>query len=437
MRLVRWVFWPLVAAFALLSPALAQNGLQRFERDIKPQLEFEKFTYRSATALGANGFVLNDVVAVLPPSRETGDKASTIKVDKVIVEEFDFDRVPPKRLPGSKESKADDDMPRFAKIRFEGLSGDDDMQGLLARYGIPRVPVDAVLDYRLDVPTKVLTVNKIELELRGLARLELNLVLDGISDKKSTLEGAKDDGRLRSAALVIDDKGLLVQLLPAVARANGGTAEIWVGLAQASLQGFAENQGPETLKALDAIVSFLGDWRQPKGPIRISIRPPRTTGLDDLPKLLEPNGLTDVLALTATYEGTRPGAATSGGGGGMTQPPQRTPRTQRPPREEQGEVRRLTGKAAWDTVVGNTLTGRAGGKTYHDLYRADGTLASLQDGEITPGKWAMDGDKVCTSRGSQARTCYEVVASGRTITLTDSSGRGLRATLLRGNPRDL
>ena len=46
--------------------AEAQNGLQRFEKDIKPQLEFKSLTYDKAAPLGDKGFTLSNVVAVVP-----------------------------------------------------------------------------------------------------------------------------------------------------------------------------------------------------------------------------------------------------------------------------------------------------------------------------------------------------------------------------------
>ena len=52
-------------------------------------------------------------------------------------------------------------------------------------------------------------------------------------------------------------------------------------------------QGSPTLKALDGVVSFITDWKQPKGPIRIAITPAKTAGMADLEKVMEPNGLTD------------------------------------------------------------------------------------------------------------------------------------------------
>src|SRR5580765_242656 len=119
-----------VLAWAPLT-AIAETGLERFEREIKPQFELEKFSYASAQTLGDTGFVLNDVLAVMPANAATGDKASTLKIDKVTVEALDFDRM--KKID-------DDDMPRFAKVRLEGMTGDEEMFAALDPYGVPRVP---------------------------------------------------------------------------------------------------------------------------------------------------------------------------------------------------------------------------------------------------------------------------------------------------------
>ena len=118
-------------------------------------------------------------------------------------------------------------MPRFAKLRFEGMTGDDEMFTALAPYGVPKVPVDIVLDYRIDPKEKVLTLSTLELNLRGQAKLNLALVMDGISDKSSAMEDAKDDGKLRTASLVLDDTGLLAKLLPAVAKEEGPSPRRW------------------------------------------------------------------------------------------------------------------------------------------------------------------------------------------------------------------
>lgn len=303
MRIVAAALWALLI-LGFIQAASAQNGLQRFETEVKPQLEFKSFTYGSAAAQGPAGFVLNDVVAVLPASEATGDKETTIKIDKVTVEALDFDRL--------KKDSPPDLAPRFAKFAFQGMAGDDEAFAMLAPYGISKAPVDLALDYLIDPDKKVLTISKLEVNLRGQSRMTLALIMDGIDDKTSQMETAQDDGRLRTATLEIADTGLLAKVVPAIAKDQGTTAEALVAMTVGPITAFATGQGSPTLKALDGVVSFITDWKQPKGPIKIAITPAKSAGVDDLEKVLEPNGLTTVLGLTVDYAGTRAGAATDG-----------------------------------------------------------------------------------------------------------------------------
>lgn len=303
MRAVWRAFLGALLVVCLAATASAQNGLERFEKDIKPQLELKKFTYADARPLGTSGFILNDVVAVIPASEATNDKETTVKIEKLTVEELDFERL--------KKSSKDDESPRFAKLKMEGMTGDDELFSSLEPYGVPRVPVDIALDYRIDPAAKVLTVNTLEINLRGQAKINLALVMDGISDK-SDIGSAKDDGRLRSASLTLDDKALLAKLVPALAKEEGTTAGELVGGALEALAGFAEMQTGETLKALDAVSSFLLDWKAPKGPLVLGLKPTKTAGLDDLDKIAVPNALSTIFGFTATYPATRAGAAKAG-----------------------------------------------------------------------------------------------------------------------------
>jgi hypothetical protein len=303
MKLIRALSTAVLAWLLLVGGAWADNGLERFEREIKPQIQLEKLTYGNAQPVGDKGFVLNDVVAVLPASPATAGKASTLKIDKVTVDDMDFDRM---------KNLNDDEMPRYAKLRLEGMSGDDEMFTLLDPYGIPRVPIDMALDYRLDGAAKVFTLNKLEVALRGQGKLALALVIDGVSDKSSKVADAKDDGRLRTASLTIDDTGLLAKLLPPLAKEQGQTAEGMVAIGLVTLAAFCDGQGPATLKALDAIASFIADWKAPKGPLVVSLAPTKTAAIADLDKVMEPNALVDVFGLSATYAGTREGSAKTG-----------------------------------------------------------------------------------------------------------------------------
>lgn len=284
------------------SSAWAQDGLQRFEKEVKPQLELKSFTYKTGTAVGTSGFVLTDVVAVVPANAATGDKESTVKIDRIAVDELDFDRL--------KKDAKDDEAPRFAKLKLEGMTGDDEVFAALVPYGVPKVPVDVALDYRIDGKEKVLTLKTLEVSLRGQGKLTLALVVDGISDKSS----AMDDGKLRTASLTIDDTGLLAKVLPAMAKEESTEAQEIVNTALMTIAGFSTIQGPPTLKMLDAVSSFIADWKAPKGPLALGLKPTAKAGMEDLDKIMKPNALVDLFGFSATYPGTRPGAAKTGAG---------------------------------------------------------------------------------------------------------------------------
>lgn len=284
----------------LATGAWAQDGLQRFEKELKPQLEFKSLTYKTAIAVGTSGFVLTDVVAVIPANPTTGDKESTIKIEKFAVDELDFDRL--------KKDAKDDEAPRFARLKIEGMTGDDEIFTALAPYGVPKLPVDIALDYNIDGKAKVLTLKTLEVSLRGQGKLTLALVIDGISDKSS----AMDDGKLRTASLTIDDTGLIAKVLPAAAKEQGAKPQELVDTALNLLVGFAALQGPPTLKGLDAVASFVADWKSPKGPLVVGLKPVKTAGMDDLDKIMVPNALVDLFGFTATYPGTKAGAAKAG-----------------------------------------------------------------------------------------------------------------------------
>jgi len=303
MRLIGFVATAVLAWTVLTTGVLAQNGLERFEREIKPQIQLEKLAYGGAQPLGDAGFVLTDVVAVIPANPTTGDKASTLRIDRLTVDALDFDRM---------KDINDDEVPRFARLRIEGMTGDEEMFAALAPYGVPRVPVDVVLDYRLDGLAQTFTLNKLEISLRGQAKLGLNLVIEGVSEKASEAADTMDDGRVRTASLTIDDSGLLARLLPPLAQEQGQTAEGVVGMALVTLAAFCEGQGPATLKALDAIASFIGDWKSPKGTLVIKLEPAKTAALSDIDRIMEPNALIDIFGLSTSYPATRDGAAKAG-----------------------------------------------------------------------------------------------------------------------------
>lgn len=417
-------FWRTLVLLLGLSlfatmPAQAQNGLQRFEKDIKPQLEFKSLTYDKAAPVGDKGFTLSNVVAVVP-AEATGGKDSTIKIEKVTVEEIDFDRL--------KDTGKKDDMPLFAKIRIEGMTGDDDLSGMLESFGIPKAPVDVVLDYRLNPADKVLTISKLEMGLQGQGSLSLSLVLDGVSDKASEAAGAKDTASLRSASLVYTDVGLLSQLVPAVAKQQGMAADAMVAMAVAPIGAFAANKGPGTVKALDALASFIADWKKPKGPITVSVTPAKSASINDLDKIEEPNALTDIFGLKIEYAGARTGAA----GGVAPSTGGQSAAAAAPPADKT-----MTGAEAWLTIIGNTVTGKIDGEEIFEHYRKDGTLTLMEGSSLTKGKWSLEGERVCFKYPDEDKDCQTISRTGDEVTFKRKDKSGYRLKVLQGNPKNL
>lgn len=400
--------------------AQAQNGLQRFEKDIKPQLEFKSLTYDKAAPVGDKGFTLSNVVAVMPASA-TGGQDSTIKIEKVTVEEIDFDRM--------KDTGKKDEIPLFARLRIEGMTGDDDLSGMLESFGIPKAPVDLALDYRLNPADKVLTISKLEMGLQGQGSLSLSMILDGVSDKASEAAGAKDTASLRSASLVYTDVGLLSQLVPAVAKQQGMAADAMIAMAVAPIGAFAANKGPGTVKALDGIASFIADWKKPKGPITISVAPAKSASINDLDKIEQPNALTDIFGLKVEYAGTRAGAA---GGVAASSGGQSAAAAAAPPADKT-----MTGAEAWLTLIGNTVTGKVDGEEIFEHYRKDGTLALMEGSEITKGKWSLEGERVCFKYPDEDKDCQTISRTGDEVTFKRKDKSGYRLKVLQGNPKNL
>jgi hypothetical protein len=397
------------------AEAWAQNGLERFEKEIKPQLEFKSLTYKGAP-LGDKGFTLSDVVAVVPGSAATGGQDSTVKIDKVTVEEIDFARL--------KDSGKNDDLPLFAKMKIEGMTGDDQIGGMMESFGVPKVPVDITLDYRLDPASKVLSLNNLAVALRGQASLSLAMVVEGLSDKASEAPGAKDNSRLKSATLVYDDKGLLAQLLPAVAKQQSTTPDALVMMAAAPIGIFAAGKAPDTMKALDALVSFIGDWKKPQGPLKISVAPSKSASMNDLDKIEQPNALSEIFGLKIEYAGTRAGAAGGSATAAAAAPPAAGDKT-------------LSGAEAWMTLIGNTVTGKLDGEVIFEYYRKDGTLSLLEGNDITKGKWTLEGEKVCFKYPDEDKDCQTLSRTGDDVTFMRKGGKGYRLKVVEGNPKNL
>lgn len=271
------------------APAEAADGLALFESVIKAKLPAGALSYGSAAALGPSGFVLNDAVITPPADAKTGSKPMPIAIQTIAVEDLDFDHL------------AKDEPPEFARLHLDGISvpGDAITGFDLTKLGPVPLLGDLVLDYRAEPGREMFTLSRLELTLRGLGRLEVSLILDGVTPKDAgNPDGAKDKTSLRSATIVYDDASLLAKLMPLLVSDQKTSAADFVAGATILLEGLKKDQDANAQAALTTVIAFLGDWQHPKGPLRVTINPPtRTTGAD-FDKLTA-----DKLGLVVSYAG--------------------------------------------------------------------------------------------------------------------------------------
>ncbi|MBM3547420.1 MAG: hypothetical protein FJX54_10725 [Alphaproteobacteria bacterium] len=288
--------WTLV--FTLLTAPASADGLSRFEQELKPKIPPELgLTYGRATALGASGFTLEEVRATIKDDTP-GSAPTPVSIRRLTVEDLDFD--------GAKGK----DGPNFLKMRAEGIKASGEFEDWLKRYGLADGSADLIVDYRFEPARKVLTLNKLEVVLPGLARFELGLIMDNVlPDSVSKPDAAMDEATLRTATLVYEDSSLLRKALPALAAEEKKSVDAWLAETLEVIAVFADGQGPRTLAVYDALASFLRDHAAPKGPFRITVSPPANVSAKDMDKLTVTNAIVDVFGLSASYAGTRAGAA--------------------------------------------------------------------------------------------------------------------------------
>jgi hypothetical protein len=284
---------------SLLALPAAADGLARFKEAIKDAPP-EAMTFKSAKALGDNGFVLEGVVVTPPPNATPAGKTEPIEIKRIAVEDFDFAAVD-KNAP-----------PKFIKMRAEGIviaAKPAEGVDLKELTGIYKITADFQLDYRLDPEKKTMTLSRLELDLNGLARLELSMVLDGVSaESVDKPEAAMNDATLRTATLLFEDRSMFSKVLPAAAKMQNIEPDAMVKIGKVMLDGLRVGQGTATLAVLDALGSYLEDYKQPKGPLRVTLNPPGKVSATELSGITNPDDAIKAMGLVVSYAGTRPQA---------------------------------------------------------------------------------------------------------------------------------
>jgi hypothetical protein len=281
----------------LAGPASA-DGLSRFEKSIKPQIPAGALTYKSSKALGDSGFVLEGVVVTPPPTdKDSKDPPQPINIKTITVEDLDFDAIE-KQQP-----------PLYAKLRIEGIATGSNPGGafdLKQLAGLDKLAADFQLDYRLVPDKQTFTLNRMELNLTGLARLETSMVLDGVSaDIAAKPTDAMDNAALRTANIVYDDHSLLAKALPILAAMQGSDPKALIAMATLMLDGARADQSAATQKDIDTLVAFVEDYQKPKGPLKIALNPPDKVTNAQLTDAKTADDYVKLLGIEVSYAGTR------------------------------------------------------------------------------------------------------------------------------------
>jgi len=99
---------------------------------------------------------------------------------------------------------------------------------------------------------------------------------------------------------------------------------------------------------------------------------------------------------------------------------------------------KITGRAAIDRLVGNTMTGTLEGSPYFAFYDKDGAVRMQASGDVTAGKWAADGDDLCEEFPDDGdETCYRLELDGNSGIMTDEDGAVYKIDIIPGNPKKL
>ncbi|HYM72261.1 MAG TPA: hypothetical protein VET89_04720 [Stellaceae bacterium] len=285
------------AGLAMAGPAAA-DGLAKFEKTLKPQIPPDTLTYKSAKALGDDGFILEGVVITTPPSDPAkGDKSEPVTIKTITVEDLDFDSI------------EKNEAPLNAKLRLEGVAVGNNPGGgidLKQMTGIDKLSADFQLEYKLDTDKETFTLSRLELNLNGLGRLELSMIVDGVSAEAITKpDAAMNDAELRTASVVYDDKSLLGKAVPIAAVMQGSDAKAVIEMAKTTLDAMKEGQSEDSKKAIDSLVAYLQDYEKPKGPLRITLNPPDKASMASLEKAKTADEIVKALGLTVNYPGKR------------------------------------------------------------------------------------------------------------------------------------
>jgi hypothetical protein len=277
---------------------------------------------------------------------------------------------------------------------------------------------------------------------RDIGSIGLKLGLGGINKSVFT-NGNKDErlmsllgGSVSGLEVKFVDGGAAAKVLAFAAAQQGKTPDA-LKAETAAMAGqlipMMLGGHPSAAKIAEQVSAFISN---PKG-ITVSAKP-KAGALPFMQAmtLLEPKAFLDAVDVAVLADGAPAAVAAVPAAPAVSAAPAPRPAG---PAPAPAAVGRLTGAAAWNALIGNSITGKSEeGDPLTEFYLPNGTVKQLIDDEISTGKWALRGQEICFEYPEDDdETCYKLVVDGNIATFTDEDGAGRRYTVEKGNPKKL
>lgn len=97
----------------------------------------------------------------------------------------------------------------------------------------------------------------------------------------------------------------------------------------------------------------------------------------------------------------------------------------------------LTAAAAWNRIVGNTVSGTTPDGPYSEFFAPDGRLMIVDNDGKAGGRWTLRDARVCTQVDDDDEECRNVEVTGSTGAFVDEAGSRYPFDIVAGNPKGL
>ena len=348
------------------------------------------------------------------------------------------------------DGTADGDVPLKTTAVIENLvvelpPGSPPAQSLKAA-GYDKLDLGFTFSSAYDPAQKTLAIDDFKLSGANMGSLALKFVLGGID--KTLFTGKQEEriaamigGNISSLEIRFLDAGLADKALATAALQQGTTPDALKaqGSAMATQLIPAMLGGdPSSLKIAEQVSRFIGS---PKGLTIVAKPKSGSLAFTDAFGLADPSTFLQKIDVTVVAQGDPAGAppaaaspAPAAPAAAASAPAASAPAANAP------ATQKLTGLAAWNALVGNSISGKNDdGDPLVEYYLANGTVKQLvDDDDVNTGKWAVRGKQVCFEYpDDDDESCYEIVVDGNIATFTDEDGAGHRYQILKGNPKKL